>query len=248
MHLKTIATIPEAWIEKEDIKDITEELLEKIKSFQRILYAQRKHSLLIIFQGMDASWKDGVVKDIFTGINPLWCRVFSRKAPTPEELDHDFLRRIHKRTPEKWMIHIFNRSHYEDILVPSVEKIYPKELIEKRYDHINNFEKLLSDHNTKILKFYLHISQEEQKVRLKERLENPLKFRKHNDGDRDSRKKRDEYREVYENIFKRCNDVPRYIIPSDKNWWKVYNVAQIIVQAFNEMDLYRPKLETEKFD
>ncbi len=174
--------------------------------------------------------------------------MFSWKAPTQEELEHDFLRRIHKRVPEKGMIHIFNRSHYEDILVPTVEGLFTKELIERRYAHIHNFEQLLTDNGTHVLKFYLHISPEEQKVRLKERLENPQKFRKHNDGDRESRKKRDQYRTVYHHIFDRCNTPPRHIIPADTNRWKVYQIAQILVEHFEKMDLRWPELETDKFD
>ncbi len=248
MNLEKISTEPNKEINKEDIKDLTKWLLEQIKEYQRIMYAQKKYSLLIIFQWMDAAWKDGAVKDIFSGINPLWCRVFWWKAPTQEELEHDFLRRIHKHTPERWMIHIFNRSHYEDILVPTVENLFPKEIIDRRYDHINSFEKLLADNDTHVLKFYLHISPEEQKVRLKERLENPQKFWKHNDWDRESRKKWDQYREVYHTIFNKCNETPRYIIPADTNRRKVYQVAQIIVQHFEQMALKRPELETKKFD
>jgi polyphosphate kinase 2 (PPK2 family) len=146
------------------------------------------------------------------------------------------------------MIHIHNRSHYEDILVPTVEKLFSKEIIEKRYTHINNFEALLKDSNTHVLKFYLHISEDEQKARLKERLENPEKFWKHNDGDRDSRKKRDDYREVYHDIFDKCNETPWHIIAADKNRWKVHQIAQVLVDTFEKIDLKRPELETKKFD
>lgn len=248
MDLEKIATTPDKEINKEDIKWLTESLLEQIKAYQRIMYAQKKYSLLIIFQGMDAAGKDGAVKDIFSWINPLWCRVFSRKAPNEEEREHDFLWRIHQRVPERGMIHIFNRSHYEDVLVPSVEWLFSKEIIEKRYSHINNFERLLLDNDTHVLKFYLHISPEEQKVRLKERLENPQKFWKHNDGDRESRKKWDQYRNVYHTIFNECSEVPRHIIPADTNRWKVYQIAQVIVEHFEQMSLKRPELESAKFD
>lgn len=248
MNLDNIPTYPSDEVNKEDIKQITNSLLEQIKEYQRIMYAQNKYSMLIIFQWMDAAWKDGAVKNIFTGINPLWCRVFSWKAPNPEEREHDFLWRIHNHVPERWMIHIFNRSHYEDILVPTVKWLFPEEEIEKRYQHINNFEQLLLDNDTHVLKFYLHISPEEQKVRLKERLENPQKFWKHNDEDRESRKKWDEYRDVYHKIFDKCNTIPWHIIPADKNRWKVYQVAQVILEHFEQMNLKWPWLETEKFD
>jgi len=248
MKLHDISTTPPDKVNKEDIKELTQELLEQIKKHQRIMYAQNKYSLLIILQGMDAAGKDGAVKDIFTGINPLGCRVFSFKAPTALEKEHDFLWRIHQVMPERGMIHIFNRSHYEDILVPAVENLFDKEIIERRYQHINNFEQLLQDNNTIVLKFYLHISNEEQKQRLEERLQNPYKFRKHNDGDRDSRKKWDEYITIYQNIFEKCNTIPRHIIPGDKNRRKVYQIAQIVVEHFEKLDLEWPKLETEKFD
>lgn len=248
MDLEKISTEPNKDIKKEDIKSLTESLLEQIRAYQRIMYAQKKYSLLIIFQWMDAAGKDGAVKDIFSGVNPLWCRIFSRKAPNQEELEHDSLWRIHKRVPERGMIHIFNRSHYEDILVPTVDWLFSKEIIEKRYDHINNFERLLLDNDTHVLKFYLHISPEEQKVRLKERLENPQKYWKHNDWDRESRKKWDEFRKVYHSIFNNCNEIPRHIIPADANRWKVYQIAKVIVEHFEQMDLKRPELETDKFN
>lgn len=248
MDLEKISTTPNKNIDKEDIKELTKELLEQIRLYQLIMFAQKKYSLLIIFQWMDAAGKDGAVKNIFSGINPLWCRVFSRKAPNNEEMEHDFLWRIHQHVPERWMIHIFNRSHYEDILVPTVEDLFSNEVIEKRYEHINNFEKLLLDNDTHILKFYLHISPEEQKERLKERLENPQKYWKHNDWDRESRKKWNNYREVYHTIFNKCNDIPRHIIPSDTNRWKVYQIAQVIIAYFEQMNLKRPELETEKFN
>lgn len=243
--LDDISTDAPDFLDKDHIKDETDILVEKINNYQNIMYAQGKYSILIIFQGMDASGKDGAVRHVFSGVNPLGCKVISFKAPTHEEANHDFIRRIHRHTPEKGMIQIFNRSHYEDILVPTVEELFPEEIIDKRYEHINNFERLLTDHNTIVLKFYLHISAKEQKKRLKERMEDPHKFRKHNDGDRDSRKKRSDYMEVYENIFEKCNEIPRHIIPADQNWYKVNQIAKVIVEAFEKMDLKRPGLETE---
>lgn len=145
------------------------------------------------------------------------------------------------------MIQIFNRSHYEDILVPSVEGYLDKKVIEKRFDHINNFEKLVKDNDTHIIKVYLHTSKEEQKERLEERLHLPHKFWKHNDNDWVSRKKWDDYRKVYHKIFKECNDVARHVVPADKNWWKVHQIAQILVDTFESMDLEWPDLETSIF-
>lgn len=243
--LDDISTDAPDFLDKDHIKDETDILVEKINNYQNIMYAQWKYSLLIILQGMDASGKDGAVRHIFTGINPLGCKVISFKAPTPEEANHDFLRRIHRHTPEKGMIQIFNRSQYEDILVPTVEWLFDQESIEARYEQINNFEKLLTANNTIILKFYLHISAKEQKKRLQERMKDPHKYRKHNDGDRDSRKKWDDYMKVYDNIFEKCTTTPRHIIPSDQNRYKVNQIAKVIVEAFEKMELKWPGLETD---
>jgi len=238
-------------LDKEKIKEETEKMHEKLIQYQRMMYAQGKYSILLILQGLDAAGKDGTVRRVFSGVNPLWCNVVWFKAPTPEELAHDFLRRIHKHAPERWMIQIFNRSHYEDILVPSVEWYLDEETIDKRYDDINNFEKLLTNNDTIIIKCYLHVSREEQKERLEERLHNPLKYRKHNDGDRESRKKWDDYRKVYHEIFKRTNTKysPWHIIKADQNRYKAYQVTKLLIDAFeNKMKLERPDLETEMFD
>lgn len=243
--LKEISPQSPSILKKEDIKKETKHLIKKIQELQRIMYAQGKYSLLIILQGMDASGKDSTVRKIFTGVNPLWCRVHSFKAPTHEELSHDYLWRIHKETPANGMIQIFNRSQYEDILVPTVDELFPSEVIAKRYTDINNFEQLLTDNNTVVVKFYLHISHKKQIEKLNERLEEPEKYRKHNDGDRNSSEKFDKYLEVYDEIFQKCNIVPRHIIPSNDKWYKVYLVAKAIVDALESMDLKWPKLETE---
>lgn len=235
-------------VKKDDIKEKTQKMLEKIAEYQRIMYAQEKYSMLIILQWMDAAGKDWTIRDIFTGVNPLGCKVFGFKKPTDEEASHDFLRRIHEHTPANGMIHIFNRSHYEDVLVPAVEKYASKKEIETRYEHINAFERLLEDNDTKVLKFYLHISREEQKKKLEKRIELPQKHWKHNDGDRDSRAKWDCYMDEYHKIFKKCDAIPWHVIPADKKWWKIYNVCKVIIDAFEEMDLKWPKLETELFN
>ena len=177
----------------------------------------------------------------------MGCSITAFKAPTKEELNHDFLWRIHQHAPEKGMIKIFNRSHYEDILVPTVEDLFSKEEIEKRYEHINNFEELLTDSGVKIIKCYLHISREEQKERLQERLELPHKFWKHNDHDWESREKWDDYMNVYEDIFKKCDTVPRHIISADQDRWKVHQIATLLLETFESMDLSWPGLDTEMF-
>lgn len=246
--LEKINTRGDEGLDKDLIKKENKAISKRIGELQRVLYAESKRSLLIILQGLDASGKDGTVRNIFSGVNPLGCRVFSYKKPTEEEFAHDFLWRIHKNVPANGMIHIFNRSHYEDILVPTVEGYLDKNLIKERYDQINHFEQLISSNNTKILKFYLHISKEEQLERLTERLENPLKHWKHNDGDWESRKKWDDYMKVYEEIFKKCNTIPWHIIPADRNWVKVNEISKVILNALEEMKLEWPSLDTEKFN
>ncbi|MGB1103899.1 MAG: PPK2 family polyphosphate kinase [Crocinitomicaceae bacterium] len=245
--LNSINPLGPRGLDKKKIKEENKRMIEEIANLQRLLFAEDKQSLLIVLQGVDAAGKDGTVLSIFKGINPLGSNVYSFKKPTEEEFAHDFLWRIHQRVPRTGMIHIFNRSHYEDILVPSVEGYYSKERIERRYDHINNFEQLLEDNGTRVLKFYLHISKEEQLERLTERLNNPQKHWKHNDGDWESRKKWDAYMRVYEQIFDKCNVVPWHIVPSDRNWVKVHYIAKVILKTLQEMNLKWPELETKKF-
>jgi len=248
IDLTKIPTIPdEKKVDKEKIKEKTQVLLQKISDYQRMMYAQGKYSILLILQGMDAAGKDGTIKDIFTCINPLGCTVSGFKKPTPEESAHDFLWRIHQHAPEKGMIKIFNRSHYEDVLVPAVEWYVSRKDIEKRYKHINNFEDLLEDHNTTVIKCYLHISPERQKEKLEERIELSRKHWKHNDGDWESREKWDSYMTEYHKVFKECDKTDWHVIPADKNWWKVHNVCLLLVEAFEKMDLEWPDLDSEVF-
>ena len=187
MAIINLNTLPTKTFDSALKKDIQKEnlkLVEEIINYQRRMYADGRHSLLIVFQGMDASGKDGATRKVFSGVNPLGIKVRPFKKPSDEEFTHDFLWRVHHHTPAKGMIQVFNRSHYEDILVPSVEGYFTKDYINKRYNHINHFEQLLTEgNNTTILKFYLHTSKEEQLQRLTERLNNPEKHWKHNDGD-----------------------------------------------------------------
>jgi PPK2 family polyphosphate:nucleotide phosphotransferase len=196
---------------------------------------------------MDASGKDGVVRKVFGAINPNGCSVKSFKKPTDEEYAHDFLWRVHAETPANGMIKIFNRSHYEDILVPSVYGFIPKEKIEKRFKSINDFEQNLENSGTRILKFFLNVSKEEQEVRLKERIENPEKHWKHNDGDWETRKHWDEFQGVYTMIFSRCDAVPWHNIPADKNWYKEYLVAEKVLETLKEINPQWPELDSEKY-
>ncbi|MFL5752403.1 MAG: PPK2 family polyphosphate kinase [Bacteroidia bacterium] len=245
--LTDISTRAPKGLDKEKTKLKLPELNTRLSELQNVLYAQSKFKLLIIFQGMDASGKDGTVKSVFHGVNPLGCRVQAFKAPTEEERSHDFLWRIHKHVPENGMIQIFNRSHYEDILVPTVHQLFDRKTIEARYKHINNFEALLKDSNTIVLKFFLHISKEEQTERLNERKTNPTKFWKHSDRDSIEAKSWDKYMKVYNEIFKKCAEHAAWnIIPADQNWYRDYLVAKTIVKTLEELPLEFPKLQEEK--
>jgi len=232
---------------KEDIKAENAKMISEIIELQRKMNAQGKYSLLVIFQGMDASGKDGAVRRTLSGVNPNGISVKSFKKPTDEEFAHDFLWRVHPHTPAKGMIQVFNRSHYEDILVPTVYGYLSEDVITERYNAINAFEKQIESNGTTILKFYLHTSKDEQYKRLTERIEVKEKHWKHNDGDWETREHWNEFRSVYETIFKKCNQPEWYIIPADKNWEKVNHVAKTILKALKKMELQWPELETERF-
>jgi len=216
---------------------------ERLRELQYIMRAQEKHSLLVIFQGMDASGKDGAVKNIFKSISASDIEVKSWKAPSKEELAHDFLWRIHEHTPRKGMIQVFNRSHYEDILITRVHAWCDDVTAAKRIDAINNFEKLLIDHNTHVLKFYLHLSKEEQEVRLTERKTMRHKMWKHNDGDWEERKLWDVYMKYYEEAINKTAAVPWHIIPTDENRYKEYLILKSLLQKLESLDLVYPNLE-----
>lgn len=233
------------WDKEKKIKD-TEKILEKLYKLQRVLYAQKKYSVLAIFQGLDASWKDGVCRSIFGKLDPIGIDIFSFKEPSDEEASHDYLWRLHKKIPAKGMMTIFNRSYYEDILVPTVLKTHSNNEIEKRYDQINNFEKYLDENNVKVIKFYFNVSKDVQKNRMIERLENPEKFWKHGDWDRTTMELRDQYEKVYEKIFEKCNIWERNIVPADRNWVKNYFVADVLCNEIKKLDLKRPNIDTDR--
>ena len=235
-------------LDKVETKSKTEKILKEIGKLQYKMYAQDKYSLLIVFQGIDASGKDGVTKDVLKYCNAVGIKIHSFKKPTEEEYAHDFLWRVHEFTPGKGEMRIFIRSHYEDILVPSVEKYISDEIIDRRYDMINDFEKLVESNNTRVLKFFLHVSKEAQKERLMERIESKKKHWKHKDSDWDTREKFDDYMVVYEKVINKCNDIPWHIIPADKNWQKTFFVAEVVLKTLKELDLKWPELVSEKFN
>jgi PPK2 family polyphosphate:nucleotide phosphotransferase len=236
----------ENYDKKSAIKE-TDRLQERMQEFQEMLYAQSTQALLIVLQAMDAGGKDGTIKKVFEGMNPLGVRVTNFKAPTPEELSHDFLWRVHQNTPPKGYIGIFNRSHYEDVLIVRVNNLVPRNVWQARYQHINHFERLLADSGTRILKFYLHISKDEQKARLQSRLDTPEKRWKFAIGDLPVRERWDDYMDAYEAVLTRCNTdfAPWHIVPANHKWYRDLVVTRAIVQAMEAMNLAYPPPEAE---
>lgn len=240
--LESISTRAPKDYDKAETKEKTAKLLEKLNELQNVLYASSHHSILVILQGPDASGKDGAIRNVFTAFNPQGITVKSFKVPTPEELAHDFLWRIHVSAPAKGMIQVFNRSHYEDILVTRVHKWCDDETAMRRMKAINDFERLLTEHNnTHILKFYLHISPEEQEQRLKERLSDPEKQWKYNERDGKEAALWNEYRRMYEDCFEHCNAVPWTIVPADQNWYKEHVIATTLYDLLKKLDLKYPE-------
>jgi PPK2 family polyphosphate:nucleotide phosphotransferase len=245
-RLKNIRTTAPRDARKEDCKEELNKILADLDELQNLLYAEGKHAILVIIQGMDASGKDGLTRDVFTSMNPQGVNVHSFKEPTEEELAHDFLWRIHAQTPQKGMIHIFNRSHYEDILVTRVHRLIDDKEAKRRMAAINDFERLLTNNHTHILKFYLHISHDEQLKRLEERMEKPEKMWKYNADDLQESALWDEYLKYYEEAIDGCNEVPWHIIPADQNWYKSYLVAKALRDLFKSLKMKFPGLKRGK--
>ena len=244
IELKDISTRAPKQFDKQETKDDLAKILTKLDDLQNLLFAENKHSILVIIQGMDASGKDGVTRNVFTFMNPQGVSVKSFKAPTPEELSHDFLWRIHPHAPAKGMVQIFNRSQYEDIIITRVHKWCDDETAYKRMKAINNWEKLLTEHNnTTVLKFYLHVSAEEQKERLDERMKDPAKMWKYNSNDYGEAKLWDIYRKMYEDCFENCNDLPWTIVPSDQNWYKEYVIASKLKETLESFKMQYPGIK-----
>ena len=234
-------------LDKDNTKVETVLLQKRLKELQTMLFADKSQALLIVLQAMDAGGKDGTIKHVFTGVNPQGVRVAGFKQPSDEELAHDFLWRIHQHVPEKGYIGIFNRSHYEDVLVVRVNNLVPKAVWEKRYDHINHFEKLLADSGTRILKFYLHIDRDEQKERFEDRLQRPDKNWKFSRGDLGVRKQWDEYMKAYETAIYRCHTdyAPWHIVPANRKWYRNYVVMKTIIETLEDMNLKYPDPEPD---
>ncbi len=218
-------------------------VLKRLDDIQYLLYAEEKHALLVVLQSVDAGGKDGTIRHVMSGLNPQGCRVTSFKVPTAEEASHDFLWRVHKAVPGKGEIGIFNRSHYEDVLVVRVHRLVPEAVWSKRYHQINEFERTLAESSVTILKFFLHISRDEQRERLRERLEDPTKRWKISPADFEERKLWDEYQKAYEDALSHCSTpwAPWYIIPANKKWFRNLAVSHITLKALEGMKMKYPK-------
>lgn len=229
---------------KEKAQERFAELRDKISELQTVLHAEHRRSLLLVFQAMDTGGKDGAIKDLCAGLNPAGLHLTSFKVPTSEELDHDFLWRIHRAAPAKGMIGIWNRSHYEDVLVARVHKLVPKKVWRARYDQINRFENILTENGTTILKFMLHISKDEQKKRLQARLDRPDKWWKFNLGDIKERALWSEYQKAYEDAVNKCSTkwAPWHIVPANHKWARDLALAEIVLGALKEMDPRYPEV------
>ncbi len=244
IKLSAVDTRAPKKMSKENIKKETQKLKFKIEELQNLMYAEGKHALLIILQGMDASGKDGTIKNVFDAVNPMGCRVVSFKKPTELEMKHDFLWRVHQQVPEKGIVHIFNRSHYEDVLIQRVHNWIDEKTVKQRFNHINDFEQLLIESGTVVLKFYLHISQEEQLGRLQERMTDITKMWKHNDNDLKERELWPAYMKAYEDVFLNCETAaPWTIVPADQNWYKEYIIAKRVVEELEKLDMKFPGLK-----
>jgi PPK2 family polyphosphate:nucleotide phosphotransferase len=231
--------------DKLDARDDLVKNLDKLRELQELLYASKKSGVLIVLQGTDASGKDGTIRHVMDAFNPQGCSVSGFKTPTSIELAHDFLWRIHLHTPPRGGIVIFNRSHYEDVLIVRVENLVPENVWKERYDHINNFERLLVDEGTLVLKFFLHISEEEQKERFQQRLDDPTKNWKFNVDDLEKRKKWSDYIKAYEEALTLCNTpwAPWHIVPADRKWYRNLVVSEVLVDAMEKLDMKYPPLE-----
>jgi PPK2 family polyphosphate:nucleotide phosphotransferase len=228
---------------KQQARAETDEFRQKLQDLQEVLYAEHKRKVLVLLQGMDTSGKDGAIRHVFAGVNPQGVRVANFKEPTQEELDHDFLWRVHKQVPGRGELVIFNRSHYEEVLVVRVHELVPQETWEGRYDQINAFESLLAGTGTTLLKFYLHIDSDEQKKRLQARLDDPDKHWKFQRGDLQERKLWPAYLQAYEDVVNRTSTpaAPWYIVPANHQWYRDWVIAKILVETLDGLEMKYPE-------
>ncbi len=229
--------------QKSVAKEQVDALNDELENLQELMYAERKRKLLIVLQAMDTGGKDGLIRSVFDGVNPQGVKVANFKAPTPVELDHDYLWRVHPHVPSKGEIVIFNRSHYEDVLVVRVQALAPESVWRRRYQHIREFERMLADEGVTILKFYLHISKDEQKRRLQARLDDPNKHWKFNIGDLRERARWDDYMRAYEDAINETSTewAPWYVIPANKKWYRDWVAVNIILDTLKGFKMRYPQ-------
>ena len=241
------STDDDGGMDKEAGKQQLKALNRRLEELQELLYAEGKHKLLVVLQATDTGGKDGTIRHVFDGTNPQGVKVASFKKPTSRELAHDYLWRVHRHTPGDGEIVIFNRSHYEDVLVVRVHGLVPEERWSRRYDHINGFERLLADEGTTIVKFFLHISKEEQAERLQARLDDPTKHWKFSLGDLDERKRWDDYQRAFAAMLSRTStpDAPWYVVPADRKWYRNLVVASVLVETLEGLAMEFPEPEDD---
>ncbi len=243
IKLDKIDTRAPSSFDKKQTKEKTQSILEELNELQNLLYAESKHAILVVIQGMDASGKDGLIRHVFGTMNPQGVTVHSFKQPTAEDSAHDFLWRIHLHSPAKGYIQIFNRSYYEDVLITRVHKLIDNDTAKQRMKAINDFEELLTHNSTQILKFYLHVSAEKQHERLQERIHDETKQWKYNEQDFVEAALRKEYLNAYEDCFENCSKIPWMIVPADQNWYKEFVVADALCTTLKKLKMQYPGIK-----
>lgn len=246
VNLNKWSTDDDGEFDSEDVAEaVIDNKLEQLQDLQHRLYAESKHALLVVFQAMDAGGKDGAIRHVFSGVNPQGCTVHSFKAPTTLEKAHDFLWRHHISCPPKGMISVHNRSHYESVLIERVRGFVSKDIWKSRYNQINAFEETLAAEGTTIIKFFLHISKDEQKKRFESRLKDESKHWKFNRADLEERKFWDEYQKAYEDLLEECStkSAPWYVVPSDKKWFRNWVISDVLVRTLKDLKMEFPEAE-----
>ncbi|MBV8516095.1 MAG: polyphosphate kinase 2 family protein [Acidobacteria bacterium] len=230
---------------KSEAKKESEKLVDRLRELQELLFAERRRKVLVVLQGMDTSGKDGTVRHVMSGFNPAGVRVVSFRKPSPDELAHDYLWRVHAQTPSAGEVAVFNRSHYEDVLVVRVHELVPEKQWRERYQQINDFERMLVENDTIVLKFFLHISADEQRKRLQERIDDPTKRWKFQHGDLDERKLWKDYMKAYEDAIEKTSTAwaPWYVVPANAKWYRNYVVARTIAETLDSLDMSYPKID-----
>ena len=243
--LKKFKTDDDGGLTKKQAMARFKKLRRRLIDLQELMYAEGKHALLVVFQGMDCGGKDSTIRTVFRGVNPQGCKVASFKAPNSVELRHDFLWRIHQNLPRRGYIGIFNRSHYEEVLIVRVDKLEPEKRWKAHYEQIAAFEKMLNDEGTTVIKFFLHISKGCQKKRLQSRLDDPAKHWKFDPADLTERKKWDLYQEAYERVFERCSseEAPWYVIPAERRWYRNLLVVSALVDRLESLAMKYPQAD-----